>query len=116
MGLHRMASRLEAEADAGWPGLVDFLTVAGLKDAQLERALSLLANAEVSNIGALRSGFSRLAPSFKAGSRQLITNALAARGPQPAEAALPRVIFSVTVSFKRAAGGHRAPRAARGED
>ena len=62
-GYIEMACRQEAEADAGWPGLVDFLTVAGLKDAQLERALSLLANAEVSNIGALRSGFSRLAPS-----------------------------------------------------
>ena len=38
---------------------------------------------------------------FKAGSRQLITNALAAGGPQPAKAALPPVIFPVTVSFKQ---------------
>ena len=43
-----MASRAEAEADPGWPELVNFLTTAGLEDAQLERNLSLLAAAEVS--------------------------------------------------------------------
>ena len=35
--------REEAEADAGWPALIEFLNIAGLKDAQLERALTLFA-------------------------------------------------------------------------
>ena len=42
-GYIEMASRAEAEADPGWPELVNFLTTAGLEDAQLERNLSLLA-------------------------------------------------------------------------
>ena len=80
-----MASRQEAEADPGWPGLVSFLTVAGLDEAQLERALSLFAANEVSNVAFLRGSFSVLAPKVKAASRRLITDALASTlgAPQP---------------------------------
>ena len=39
-----------AEADPGWVGLVDFLNVAGLDDAQLERALTLFASDRVAGL------------------------------------------------------------------
>ena len=52
----------EAEADAGWPELVVFLKIAGLKDGPLERVLTLLAAEDVTNLSVLRRSFSALAP------------------------------------------------------
>ena len=104
-----MGSRGEAEADPGWSELVEFLSVAGLREAILDRALTVLASADVSNVGLLRMCFADLAPHLKMGTRKVIGDALAAtpsvggsqqpRVEQPA-AALPPVAFNVSVSFK----------------
>ena len=109
-GIYIMASREEAEADPGWPALVDFLGVAGLEDGPLERTLKLLATDEVTNLIALRLWFSRHALKLKVGTRTMVGNALAAtpaaggaaqpRAEQLA-APLPPVAFNVTVSFKQ---------------
>ena len=97
-----MGSREEAEADAGWPELVTFLSAAGLKDAPLERALTLLAAEDVTNLAFLRSCFSTLAPQLKIGTRTQIGDALAATpsvgGPhqpraQQQSAPLPPVVL-----------------------
>ena len=106
-----MASREEAEADPGWPALVDFLRVAGLEDGPLERTLTLLlATEDVTNVGVLRSCFSELAPRLKIGTRKVIGGALAATpsasGPQQpcveqSPVPLPPVAFNVVVSFDK---------------
>jgi hypothetical protein len=101
-----MASRAEAEADPGWPELVEFLSVAGLKDDPLERMLAQLAANDVTNLVMLRCSFSALATDLKAGTRAKISNALAANssvgGPQQQPAGPPsQVLFNVTISFKQ---------------
>jgi hypothetical protein len=105
-----MASRAEAEADPGWPELVEFLSVAGLKDDPLERMLAQLAANDVTNLVMLRCSFSALAKALatdlKAGTRAKISNALAANssvgGPQQQPAGPPsQVLFNVTISFKQ---------------
>ena len=82
--------------DPGWPELVEFLTVAGLKDGPLERVLVQLTAEDVTSIGVLRSCFSALAPKLKAGARTCIRDALAAT-----PALLLPVAFNVVVSFKQ---------------
>ena len=102
--------------DPGWPELVDFLSVAGLSDAPLERVLTLLTAEDVTNLGHLRKYVSALSPRLKAGTRNTIADALAATPAQPAatladkvqSAAPPKisppVAFNVVVSF----GKHEA--------
>ena len=86
LGIAGMGSRAEAEADPGWSQLVEFLSVAGLKDGSLERALALLAANDVTDLVTLRRSFTSLASELRKGPRALISNALAAtravRGPQ----------------------------------
>ena len=55
-----MACREKAATDAGWPELVTYLSVTGLKDGPLERALDQLAAEDVTNVGVLRSCFATL--------------------------------------------------------
>ena len=102
-------ARREAEAAPGWAGLVEYLTIAGLEPGPLERMLTVLANAEVTDVHLLRRCFSKLAPQLRIGTRTLIGNALAATppvgGPQQSRAKhppapLPAVAFNVLVSFK----------------
>jgi hypothetical protein len=107
-----MASRAEAEADPGWPELVEFLSVAGLEGAPLERVLVQLEANDLTNIHLLRLGFTDLAPELRLGSEMVIRNALAATqtagGPQqprvvqpPAAPMLPPVVVGVAISFKK---------------
>ena len=70
-----MASRAEAEADPGWLELIEFLSVAGLKDDLLQRTLAQLAAHDVTNLVMLRCSFSALATDLKAGTRTKISNA-----------------------------------------
>ena len=51
------SARVDAEADAGWPQLVEFLSLAGMRDGPLERTLDLLAAEDVTNLATLRSCF-----------------------------------------------------------
>ena len=70
-----MGSRAEAEADPGWSQLVEFLSVAGLKDGSLERALALLAANDVTDLVTLRRSFTSLASELRKGPRALISRA-----------------------------------------
>ena len=40
------SARVDAEADAGWPQLVEFLSLAGMRDGPFERTLDLLARCD----------------------------------------------------------------------
>lgn len=100
------SARGEAEADPGWPQLVEFLGAAGVKDGPLDRTLTLLATEDVTNLTLLRSVFSILSPQLKIGTRVAIGDALAATpsvgGPRAQQQApLPPVAFNVVISFKK---------------
>jgi hypothetical protein len=111
------ARRRDAEADAGWPGLVEFLMLAGLESGPLERALSVLAAEDVSNVVLLRNSFADLVSSLTVGASTLIRNALSStpavgvsqqsgyaveQAAKPLQVPqLPPVAFNVHVSFQK---------------
>ena len=99
-----------ASADPGWPHLVDFLSVAGVKDGPLEGTLDLLAAEDVTDLDTLRHCFSVLAPRLKIGTRAKIGDALKSTAPvslpQNSQAEqpplpLPPVAFNVNIAFKK---------------
>ena len=95
----------EAEADAGWPQLVEFLSMVGLRPAVFERTLTELAAEDITNLPALRSSWSALQQKLTAGQRAFIGQALTSTpsvgGPQQLHVELPPVAFNVHVIFKK---------------
>lgn len=93
----------EAEADAGWPQLVEFLTMAGLKPAVFERTLTQFAAEDITNLTALRRSFPtlKLTAYQRAYIGDALNSTLRVGGPQQLPAPLPLVAFNVSVSFKK---------------